>query len=243
MHSENWSKVRSDLNIYGHLILREIEESQILGIARSLGQPVPDTRTRELVRPLLPVSATSAPSNTLSSRYGTGAFPFHTETVYWPHPVRYLMLYCVRPGAVRRPTFLSDLWHSSEDDVQHCLAEDIWVVYRTTNPFLTRIADKSWDGIRIRFDPECMKPAHRSSRSSLILQYITPDIQLRWQQRDLLIVDNHRMLHARGDSPAEDEDRLLLRVLVKEEKKDSTQVGQRAVFSKGDPVHSDWSRT
>ena len=216
MLREDLSKVHAEIETNGYVILNSIEESEILGIAYGLGQPIPDSRTRQLVRPLIPVSAELAPGNTLSSRYGTGAFPFHTETAYQSNPIRYLMLYCVRPGFTQQPTLLSDLWYTCTTETQRCLTQDIWLVYRNANPFLTRIAEKSLDAVRIRFDPECMRPAHRSNSTSQIMQQITPNRELIWQQRNLLIVDNHRMLHARGDSPMPDEDRLLLRVLVKE---------------------------
>lgn len=35
-----------------------------------------------------------------------------------------------------------------------------------------------------------------------------------WTPGDLLLLDNHRMLHSRGESSGPDTDRLLLRILV-----------------------------
>jgi alpha-ketoglutarate-dependent taurine dioxygenase len=36
-----------------------------------------------------------------------------------------------------------------------------------------------------------------------------------WRARDLLVIDNQRMLHARGSGSAPDQDRVLARILIR----------------------------
>jgi alpha-ketoglutarate-dependent taurine dioxygenase len=42
----------------------------------------------------------------------------------------------------------------------------------------------------------------------------SPKISIPWLSGDLLLLDNHRMLHSRGESSRPDPDRLLKRILV-----------------------------
>jgi alpha-ketoglutarate-dependent taurine dioxygenase len=42
----------------------------------------------------------------------------------------------------------------------------------------------------------------------------SPTISISWLPGDLLLLDNHRMLHSRGESNRPDPDRLLKRILV-----------------------------
>src|SRR5258708_33000235 len=87
----------------------------------SVQQPGPirvDRRSPEPVRDIRPQPVHSAKQNTLSSRYGTDAFPFHTDTAHWDQPARYLVLYCVNPGEGNRATLLQDSRVWQHDDAQ-----------------------------------------------------------------------------------------------------------------------------
>jgi alpha-ketoglutarate-dependent taurine dioxygenase len=42
------------------------------------------------------------------------------------------------------------------------------------------------------------------------------ELSVRWRQGDLLVVDNQRLLHARGSAARPDEDRVLARILIGE---------------------------
>ena len=189
-------------------------------VAHCLGAPVGERRNPLLVRTIRPQKSKNAPPNTLSSRYGLGPFPFHTESAYWRRPPRFLVLYCDSPGFGRRPTLLVDVagWELSEKHVQK-LRAGVWKT-GGTRPFLCSLIQHHEEGLRIRFDVECMKPMNRSAvdGSSLMNSRIRSShpISIRWKRGDLLIVDNHRMLHARGAAAELDHDRILVRVLVQE---------------------------
>src|SRR5690242_15684363 len=76
------------------------------------GTPVGETRSPEVLRTIRPQPVCAAPANTLSSRYGMGTFPFHTDTVYWRTPARFIPFHCVNTGSGGRPTLLLDPHHS-----------------------------------------------------------------------------------------------------------------------------------
>lgn len=214
-----WRDVQKGLSENGYVVLKDIEQAHLIPIANRLGEPFPDPRTRELVRTLVPRVTAEAPPNTFSARYGTGAFPFHTETAFLHEPVRYLMLHCVNPGSARRPTKLTELSDMIPTLHRQHLQDDVWIVYRRSRPFLTRVLEREEQGGLVRFDPECMKPAHPDSKSAAYLHQLEETVEIDWQQGYLAIIDNHRLLHARGDSGGKDDlDRRLLRLLVTDRK-------------------------
>jgi len=209
----------SNLTSEGFALRREFSQSDLLNAALTLGTPVAEPRDGVIVKPLRAVAGQAAPTNTLSSRYGAGAFPLHTEAAYWRQPPRFLLLYCVSPGTGEHDTLIQDgdaLLHVPEAAV---LKADPWMVSAGINPFLcTVLSELDRDRPLIRFDRDCMQPAIRvSSSESVVHSFLgcaTP-YSHRWQAGDLLIFDNWRILHGRGAAARVDHGRLLLKVMVK----------------------------
>ena len=56
------------------------------------------------------------------------------------------------------------------------------------------------------------------AEEQLIRDFIdtSPPVTIQWARGQLLVIDNHRMLHGRGGSNDDDRDRWLKRVLVGE---------------------------
>jgi alpha-ketoglutarate-dependent taurine dioxygenase len=210
---------RLQLDTNGFVVIQGYHSDQLLAFAERLGRPSPDARNPSLVRDLFPRPRSESTTNTLSSRYGTGEFPFHTETAYWRSPARYLFLYCVEPGSGDRPTLLLDLAAMSVDD-RAILARELWVVRYTRQPYLTTVLDQSAKGSLFRYDPACMRPVEERGQSPVILTRVLNEVRavrIYWRHAMLLILDNHRLLHGRGAANVADPDRHLRRVLVKKE--------------------------
>jgi L-asparagine oxygenase len=93
----------------GYSFVRGVRETDAIHIVQQLGPLRVDPRSPEPVRDIRPQPVQLAKENTLSSRYGTEAFPFHTDTAHWDRPARYLALYCVDPGEGKRPTLYTRL--------------------------------------------------------------------------------------------------------------------------------------
>lgn len=203
----------------GYALLRDFDNSDLLPFAELFGEPKADTRNPAVIRDLRPQLTTTAATNTLSHRYGMGAFPMHTEAAYWREPARYVFLFCVTPGRGRRPTVLLDITPRLSSQEVALLATELWVVGRTRHPFIAPVLDFVRSRPRLRFDLECMKPAQRRSRSEVLLRRLVESeerVQIEWKRHDLLIIDNFRTLHGRGVADAPDPDRHLRRVLVSE---------------------------
>jgi L-asparagine oxygenase len=196
--------------------LRSLE--QVLEIARSLGVITWDERHPVPYRRIRPQSVKSATPNTLSSRYGEGRFPFHTDAAHWRVPPTFVLLYCESPGAGGRPTELIDTssWQLNPK-TRIALTSGVWRAAHKS-PHLCSVAEESEGMLHFRYDSACMTPL--GSVSCRLKEEIERQIQtssvtrLSWSPGTLLVMNNQRILHARGGASVNDEGRTLLRVLV-----------------------------
>jgi L-asparagine oxygenase len=196
-----------------------LDDDALIAVTRLVGSPFGEPRDPRLVRPTSPISAAHAPSNTLSSRYGFGAFPFHTDTAYLREPADILLLHCADPGASRRATALVDTraWSLSPREA-HVLRNEVWVVRSARPPFHCTVGTGRHElSVRCNFD--CMGPAVRTRHESraIIDEHLAraEKLLITWSTGDLLVLDNRRVLHARAPAVQEDSDRELKRVLVR----------------------------
>lgn len=197
-----------------------VRDIDLLRLIEPLGRVRVDPRNPEPVRDIQPQQADAAKPNTLSSRYGTGGFPFHTDTAHWDRPARYLLLYCVSPGDGMRPTRLQDsrAWQLTDQEMDlACRA--LWAVgHRRVR--LAHLAVRVRGRLLVRYDMDCMRPmTSEASELKALLQHrieTTVETSNIWEPGSLLVIDNHRMVHARGVAPKPDANRLLKRILIGE---------------------------
>ena len=210
--------IAAEIDGTGFCYLHGVSVVDLEAIARGLGPIRVDPRAREQFRAISPSNAADARPNTLSSRYGWGSFPFHTDTAHWRVPARYLLLYCQFAGAGGRSTYLIDSreWKFSLGDRRMILNEVFRVGYR--RPFLSTVACAIKQGLEVRWDPASMSPVSRGAKTvqANIAALLAGGrrTKIAWHVEDLLIVDNRRILHARGDADQLDADRVLIRALV-----------------------------
>jgi L-asparagine oxygenase len=208
----------NELDRAGFSFTTDVPETDLINIIGPLGSIRVDPRSPEPVREIRPQPAHSAKQNTLSSRYGTSAFPFHTDTAHWDQPARYLVLYCVDPGDGNRATLLQDSYAWQLDDAEKELAcRALWSIGHV-RPRLRMLARRTAGGLTIRYDKDCMRPMTAEARAldALIELRISSTVQkqIDWRPQCFLVIDNHRMVHARGKSDQADINRVLKRILA-----------------------------
>lgn len=187
-------------------------------LAQRLGRPSGDVRDPRIVRAISPQAHSAALKNSLSSRYGLGAFPFHTDTAYRRIPARYLILRCIDPGPGGRQTIIVNtaLWQMARYESE-LLHRALWKV-RAAQPFLATLMERTSWGSRMRLDFDCMSPATSDAgRAREVVQDIiasTSRVTIDWSADALLVIDNWRCIHARGAAAIPDENRRLERILV-----------------------------
>jgi len=202
----------------GFSIVDAVEEGALPSVAAELGTIRTDSRSPAPLRAISPSSSGVAKTNTLSSRFGFGAFPFHTDAAHWRQPARYLLLFCIQPGAASRTTALIDTasWILPPDEVRR-LCNEVWRI-GLRNPYLGTVARFINRRIAIRFDRACMTPltAEALRAHQMFLERLADSdrVDISWAPGRLLVVDNHRMLHARNPAAIPDPDRILVRALI-----------------------------
>lgn len=207
---DGWIIVQSDVN------------ESLLGFAEQLGKPVPSHSRGGLVDILRPQNAEDAPKNSLSSRYGAEAFPFHTDAAHKRTPPRYVFLRAISNSTSIRPTLLLDFQsiNLAPEDLL-TLERDVWIVNSGRASFPTTLISHSSkpDQKVLRYDTACMQPAHEGfKKSENIMSRIleqAKSIEISWTQGLIVIFDNWRVLHARpAKGIYKDENRTLERCVV-----------------------------
>ena len=210
VHRCGWLRLRGSNNSQGL-------ESEILRVARSLGEPLAG-RNNQVLEMLAPTRPEHSKANSLSERHGLGAFPLHVDGAHRPRPPRFLVLGCASAGASPIPTLVSAFDDLKLDavDLRRC-ATAIFVIRNGRRSFYSTITDLGQPFVR--FDAGCMKAVSAEARvlSDKITSrsdHVAPT-RIDWQTGEIVILDNWRVLHGRGASPsAPSLDRLIFRVAV-----------------------------
>ena len=190
------------LDLVGSTALRWDPERSLLEVARLIGASVMDHRY------LVPRDRTSASPQTLSAEHGLGAFPWHTDGATWTTPPRFIIMRSI--GETRTPTAWLDgraAMNGAAFD-QH-LRTGTWLV-KGRIPFYTSAIDSTTSSIR--FNPDVMSPASPQARlahtSLANVLHSAPALMHHWTVGEVLVFDNHRILHARPAVRHDDERRL-----------------------------------
>lgn len=207
---------------YIKLNIPDLKEEELIAISEQIGIPVETRLGTKVIDRLSPKEKKDAHNYSLSRNYGVNSFPLHTDTAYFKIPVRYILLYSMNPGSGNRPTFLydSNRLFNYDKELRFELAHVLFKVINGRNSFLTTVYNSHQNKCFFRLDRDCMKAT--SSKGTELITKIDNIIdpkdfhEVRWSIGDLLILDNWRFLHGRGESSVTDNDRLLLRMSIKE---------------------------
>lgn len=208
LKKKGWVKLKCDNVINSVTYVHE------LSIA--LGTPV-SGRNKFIAEILQPQSKSQAHPSSLSAKYGYDYLPLHSDTAHWLVPCRYIILTCINPGESIVPTILLDTLQASLSPEEKKLTKSAtFFVKNGRKSFYSRVYTE--DNKFIRFDPGCMEPICNDGQNimeafSFSRQKLNT-ITFEWSHGDILIIDNWRMLHGRGNSLNIDSSRCLLRMLI-----------------------------
>jgi len=150
---------------------------------------------------LLPKPKSRARSNSLSSKYGLGEFPPHTDGAHLRPSPRFVVLWSLHRDDTNTPTYLRRFVPALlKPDLYETLKESVWSVrIRDSLHFYKR--PLSPDGSEIAWDPGCF--VHDRTGG---LQVAEVDAAFRdlpheavfWKSGVAVIINNRRVLHSRA---------------------------------------------
>ncbi len=193
------------------------DEDSFLRVAMKLGDPIALTGG-SFIKELKVRRKRDAKINTLSARFGTGMFPFHTDTSFWSHPARLVLLRALS-GDLSRGTYVKSFVDLFEGISGHEIRRSAWICDTGKRKFYSTINFEASHQRGYRFDPNCMRPANASAKH--IEEIIKPRcLQLNkgridWQPNRVAVIPNWTHLHARGTSNSLQQERTLQRIYVR----------------------------
>ena len=197
--------VKQQLLLNGWHLIRPKLATNPLEILAPLGRILPSRATGAQHHDLAPYEKNIAPPYSMSATTGTAPQPMHTDGAYYHLPPHYIALQCVEIGEAYCPTHLWVL------DLARVLKEGPSILTRPDwvsrgggrGPFYCSVLERQTGTVRIRFDPLCMRPGHAATDALddvvKAVQSFSQQIEIEWENGLLLIIDNWRCLHARGE--------------------------------------------
>jgi len=194
---------------------REVTVEEFAKLCGAVAKVSPLREGGPLVDELRPTARDLAPRSSLSSKYGRGAFPPHTDCAHWATPPRLTVITCSK-NEQRRATLL----HRWEDSRQAYAGiaglQRAVYLFGTGRPgFFSTIASPKRSFIR--FDPGCMWPATSDAAATFreVLAAIkrSPAMPVHWTEGLCAVIDNWHVLHSRA-SGSDSGDRVLFRAYL-----------------------------
>ena len=191
----------------------------LVALGEALGSLIP-RRDGELVRVLTPTPSGLARRGTLSSRHGTGKFPLHTDTAFWPTPARYVLM--VSAGDQQRRTLLCPfdrLLGMLQSTVRDDLLRAVWRVHTRLENFYCSTRFSVRNAWAWRCDTATMIPTNAAAiRSQVQIKNALDRVEcdeFQWHDDEALVIANWHVLHGRGARPNGELKRVLLRLYVR----------------------------
>ena len=210
----------SKFDISGWSLVNGVSSSaDLLELGRAIGCPVP-TPNGEMVKEIRIVPKTKAPPGSQSSIYGIGPFPLHTDTVFWPEPIRYVILRAY--GDTRRPTTVmsfSNLLLKCDARFSVLAEKSVWIVGTEPKRFYCSLKFRHGDLVGWRYDSDLMSPANDAAiEVNIVLRPLVTSGNtdcIHWSKDTAVVLSNWNVLHGRGPEPHDEGIRIIERLYVR----------------------------
>jgi len=210
----------ADLNLCGWTRIDGVSSrAELLALGEALGCPVPSPNG-EMVKEIRVTTAHEAPLGSQSSIYGTGPFPLHTDTVFWPVPVRYVILREI--GDTRRLTTVmgfSQLFRECGAAFSVLAEKSVWIVGTGSKRFYCSLGFRHARSVGWRYDADLMSPANNAAIE--VDRVLRPLVasgggeSINWSGDMAVVLSNWNVLHGRGPQPPDEGMRIIERLYVR----------------------------
>lgn len=210
----------ADMNTRGWTLVDGVSSQEhLVALGKTLGSCV-RTPNGELVKEIRRIPQDQAPPGSQSAIYGSGPFPLHTDTVFWPLPVRYVLLRGY--GDTRRPTTVRsfpDLLKDLDGKFHDSARDSVWRVRAGSKSFYCSMQFRHGDSLGWRYDADLMIPANgAAAHVGEVLRPLVAgevDESITWSGDQAVVISNWTVLHGRGPQPPNEGDRIIERLYVR----------------------------
>jgi alpha-ketoglutarate-dependent taurine dioxygenase len=190
-------------------------DNELVEICKNIGEIIPDSNGH-LIKKLKPNSGIGKTKGTFSNRFGFGQFPLHTDTAFWATPVRYILLSSIQKSIcptyfVSKTSLFSQLDFERINEVEGA----IFKIKIPNKQFYSSLLFREKDVEGLKYDPACMIAANKKAKHFVDkLENTKIEMEkINWTGNKAVIMDNWRVLHARGIAIS-DEERELSRIYI-----------------------------
>lgn len=168
------------------------------------------------IETMTPTPKHGAHQRSLSKRHGLEVLPFHVELSHRMRPCRYVVFGCLESGAPSVATILLDRYTVDFSSGERALLRNAAVLVRSgRRSFYSTILPAGEE--YLRFDTGCMEPVDDRGRAAIKLvedrlAQCAP-VYHYWQNGDVMVIDNWRVLHGRA-SAVGSHGRRLARIMI-----------------------------
>lgn len=165
-----------------------------------LGVPV-------VISKLRPHETSDPRVNSLSSRYGLGSFPLHTDFSTHPRPPRFILFLARNPRKTQ--TLICNAQKISDEFKMSELLSSVFVIQKTFPHYCRMIEGLAPDNF-YRFNSDVMVPKNGCAQriSNFIIHDLKPDASIDWIKNCGALVFNWQALHGRAAVTASDGEQL-----------------------------------
>jgi len=210
----------TDLNTRGWMLVDGVSsQADLLELGKALGSPV-RTPNGELVKEIRRIPRDQAPPRSQSALYGAGPFPLHTDTVFWPLPVRYVVLRGY--GDTRRPTTVRtfpELVKDCDTEFHVCTRNSVWLVDAGPRKLYCSMQFRHGNSNGWRYDADLMAPANDAAAhvARVLRSLVTGEAveSITWSGDKAVVMSNWTTLHGRGPQPPDEGIRIIERLYVR----------------------------
>lgn len=179
-------------------------------------ESVENRRGEPHVTRLRPTTRSEAKPHSLSAQVGLGVQPLHTDGAHQEEPADFLVLMSEQPSAT--PTMLRHI--DGRDMPSNELRGGMFLVGVGSSAFFAPALVGFGPTRRLRFDPGCMAACDlRAHKAAKYLCDTTTANRFDWATPgQVLVIDNKRTLHGRGEVQNGELDRELVRIAFRRAK-------------------------
>lgn len=179
-------------------------DEELNNLAGYIGQII-NHSNGENISKLNPKSSVDSIKGTLSSVYGYGNFPLHTDTAFWAIPARFILLHSIDKSSCNTHVLpATEIWNSLTREDKKNAERAIYLIKTTQQQFFSSLLFKINNIKGLKYDPMCMIPFNESAKQiQPKLQKVLfglPHFEIEWTGNNTLIIDNWRILHGRGSA-------------------------------------------